>query len=153
MTSRAKAGRKGKLYYNAGTHASPSWVEVKRAKDVSVPNDKDKVEIDDRNSEEKKSVGGGRSKELSFGYTHQVGTDSVFSVLLDSYNNNTAVEFAVMDGAIGTAGSKGWRGYYEVFKLENSQELNSPMAYDVDCSLTEHEEASEIIEPDHSVVS
>jgi len=152
MTSKARAGRNGKLYYNAGTHASPSWVLITRARDVEVTNEKDDVEIDDRASAHKKSIGGGKSLGLSFGYTHRIGTDTVFAVLLDSYNAGTAVQIAAMDGLITTAGQKGWRAFYEVFKLDQSQELNSTISYEVECKLTEHEEAGAIVEPDHYVV-
>lgn len=144
-----QSGSKCKLYYNSGTHAIPSWVEIAYAQDVTVPAGKDRVEIRDRSSGYKKDIGGDRELALSFGYTYRLGIDAVYNVLKDSYENDTAVQFAVMDGNIATSGTKGWRFYGEVFGFEDKQEQNTAHTCEVEVGLTEFEEASVIIEPDY----
>lgn len=142
-------GRKSKLYVNAGTHASPSWTLIDRAQDVTVPLSKERVEQDDRSSPFKKKHGGGKEFQLNFGYTYKKGTDAVYSILLDSFLNDTAIELLELDDLVSVTGAKGWRGYMEVFGFEKGQELNNTVSIDVECELTEHEEGGSVVEPDH----
>ena len=148
----SKTGRKARMYYNAGTHASPSWVEITRAGDVSVALGKEQVELKDRGSDWKKDLAGHKELSISFDLTYLSGANSVYAVMLDSYVADTPVEFAVMDGDITVSGTAGWRAYCTVFGFEKSEEQGSAMANAVELHLTEFEEAAVIVEPDHYII-
>jgi len=77
----------------------------------------------------------------------------VFDALLDSFLNDTEIEFAIMDGAIGTSGSQGLRAYMQVFDFPYSQELENLESFDVGLDLTPFEESGSEIDPDWFEVS
>lgn len=137
-----------KLYYNSATHATPTWVEVKRAKDVSVPLSKDEADTSRRESKWKFSKGAQREGALEFGYQYKSGADTVFDMLLDSFLNGTAVQFAVMDGDITASGNQGLRAFMEVFDFPHDEPLADGVVYNIGLKLTDHEESSALVEPD-----
>ena len=145
MTTRV--GHEQKLYYNTGTNASPTWVLVKRAIDVSVPFAKGRADVSRRESKWKKERGAQIELGLEFGYLYRTGTDTVWAALLDSALNGTPIEFAVMDGLIATSGSRGWRAYYEVMDFPTEENLVDSKKYNVTCAHTDKEESSTLIEP------
>jgi predicted secreted protein len=153
MTATKLIGRDAKAYYNTGTHAAPAWSEMKRIKDLSIPFAKGEVDILDRESGWKKTVGGQKEFAVSFVYNEKVSAaDAAFDKLWDSYLIGTAVEMAFMNGSIAVAGKKGFRGYFEVFEMERSEELEGICSWDISIKLTEHEEAGAVVEPDRYTV-
>ena len=116
-------GKDAKLYYNTGTFASPTWVEITRAIDVSVSLGKNDASISSRESEWEQMGGGLKTAEVEFDYLHAVGADTVFDALLSAYLNDTVTEFAAMDGAIATSGNQGLRAYCIVFSMDYDQSL------------------------------
>lgn len=118
MAEGSTVGRTHKAYLNSATHASPTWVELKRIRDATINPDKTKVEIASRESAWNKKKGGMKVLSAEMTYLRKKkAADSNFNTLLDSFLNGTAVELAFMDEAIATSGAEGWRGYYEVFTL------------------------------------
>ena len=146
-------GKDCKLYYNTGTRASPTWVEIKKARDVAANAGKGEADVSNRESSWKKDMSALKTLEVNFGYTHKRGTDTVFAALLAQYLNDTNVEFAVMDGDITYIGAKGWRAFYQCFTLNQTQELENGSVWEVGIKPTWHEESSTIAEPLWLVVS
>lgn len=142
-----KVGHETKLYYNSGTNATPTWVLIKRGKDVSVPFDKSRADVSRKESKWKKERGAQLELGLEFGYVYKAGTDTVWTALLDSALNGTALEFAIMDGLITASGARGWRAYYEVMGFPTEEPLTDAKTYQVTCAHTDHEEAGALIEP------
>lgn len=142
-------GRKCKFYANTGTHATPVWVEIKRAMDVNVDGlEKNEINVQDRSSEWEAGGGGAKKVAVSFGYLYKPGTDTVFDLLLDSFLNDTQYEFAVLDGDVSTSGSKGIRFFGIVFSFPYSQELEAGQKLDVKVSLAREEEGGNLVDPD-----
>src|SRR5512136_2388869 len=89
-------GKDCKLYLNTGTHATPTWVEVKKAINVSANLGKGEADVSARFSGWKLTKGALKELEITFTYRHKRGTDTVFDSLLSAYLNDTPREFAVM---------------------------------------------------------
>ena len=67
------AGRKCKLYRNTASYATPTWVEIEEAKDVTRTMSTDQVEEGDRSSPFKKYDDGLIDWEISFNMTYRNG--------------------------------------------------------------------------------
>lgn len=146
-------GRKAKLYYNTGTHASPTWVEMPRVINASVSLSKGEVENIYRGSNWKKLLAGLKEGSLKIDYNLKNGADTVLTALTNSFFNDTDFELAVMDQAISNSGARGFRAYMQVFSDENAQEIEGKQTKAFELKLSEHEENSAVIEPDLYVVS
>lgn len=149
----SKVGHECKAYYNSATHASPTWVEMKRAIDVSVDLSKGEAEASRRESSWKLTRGGLKELGVEFGYRWKPGGDTVFDALWSSFLNNGAVEMFIADGAAATAGTEGIRAFVEVMGMPYDQSLEETQVVNVSAKLTDWEEASALVEPDWYVVS
>lgn len=153
MTKTKNRGRDERLYYNTGTHASPSWVWMKRTINRTVSLGKGEINFQDQESDWEKTLGAAKKLGLQFGYREKISAaDSVFAAIWDSYLNGTPIEVAAMAGNIATAGVKGFRAFIEVMELEQTAELEGMTEWSVSTKLTEHEEAGSIVEPDRYTV-
>ena len=148
LTQAPVVGKDCKLYYNTGTHAVPVWVEVKHAINVSANLGKGEADASARYSGWKLTKGALKELEITFGYRHKQGADTVFDALLAAYLNDTAIEFAVMDAAISETGAQGPRAFCEVMSMNLSQELEGTSEYEVTIKPTFHEESGTLVEPD-----
>jgi hypothetical protein len=144
----AVVGKDCKLYYNTGTHATPTWVEIKDAQDVSLPLEKGKAETSSRRSKWKYFGAGLIEAGIDFDYLHNKGADTVFDALLDSFVNSTVKEFAAMDQAIATSGAQGLRFFGQVFQLNPSQQLEEGTKHSLNIAPSRHEESGALVEPD-----
>lgn len=151
MGVKAVVGQEAKLYRNTGTHATPTWVEMKRAIDVSITSTKDKADTSRRESSVKRQKGAMKDLGIEFGYRYKRGTDADWDALWDSFWNGTPIEFAVMDGDIGTTGNKGLLMYCEVFDFPSDEPLSESKTYNVGVAPTDYEEADVLIEPEKYV--
>lgn len=88
------------VYDEIADWASPTWVPVDNAVDVSQPGiTKTSIDLPSRGSGGWNPKGAGlKSMDLSFGYLYHAGTDPVFAALKDSFLNDTVLAFAVLDG-------------------------------------------------------
>jgi hypothetical protein len=148
LTEGEKVGKDCKLYYNTGTHAAPSWVLMGRVRDVSVPLSKGEADVSRRESGWRLTKGALKENGLEFGYVYKSGTDTVFDMLLDSFLNDTAVEYAVMDDLITESGAQGLRCFMEVFEFPYDQALEEGQIFNVSLKGTPVEEASTLVQPD-----
>jgi len=138
------------LYYNTGTHATPVWVEIERAMDVDVtPFSKGKAEQKTRVSKFNFKRGTYIELGVAFGYDYEPGgSDTVFAALLDSFLNNTPIEFWAADGLAATVGTAGPRMVCEVFECPMGQKLEETGKFDIAAEITRVTEGGELIEPD-----
>jgi len=141
-------GKDCKLYYNSGTHATPTWNEITKAINVSANLGKGEADVSSRETSWKLSKGALKELEISFTYRHKAGTDTVFDVLLAAYLADTAIEFAVMDAAITEAGAQGPRAFCEIFSMNETQELENAVEYEFTLKPTYAAESGEMVEPD-----
>lgn len=145
----AIVGRACKLYLNGGTHAAAVLALMKSVSGVKLARPKGEVSLKDRMSPNEKFLAGYRSSNLQFSYTYRVGVaDAVYAALLDSYTADTPIELYVLRGLSSVSGVSGWRAYYQAFKMDESQEEEGVVKFDVELKLTEYAENDVIIEPD-----
>jgi hypothetical protein len=121
----ARLGLNAKCYRNTGTYGTPTWTEMKNIRDATLGDQMSEADVTRRAS------GGFREteptiRELSFDYDAvNIESDTEVAAVLTAYAARTAIELAIMDGDIVTAGSKGVRASFKVFKRERSEELEN----------------------------
>jgi hypothetical protein len=105
-----KAGVDCILSRNTGTYASPAWNLIDGCTDV-------KLEVSRKLAEIFRRAGGGWKEVVSVGRELKLTVtlpydtaDADFVALKAAFIANTTIEFAVADGAIGTAGTTGSGG-------------------------------------------
>lgn len=141
-----------KLYYNSGTYASPTWVEIVNAKDVTVPLTKGEADTSRRGTEWKTRRGTLKDASIDFQLVQEDG-DAAFTALLNSFLNNTPIELLALNGPVGTVGSEGLRATCEVFNFQDAQALESAVVYDVSAKPTPAKDGSgNAIDPEWFVV-
>jgi len=148
LVERPVVGQECKLYYNTGTHASPTWVEVTRAINVNVSISKSEADQASRTSSWRKSRGALKDLEISFTYRKKQGTDTVFDALQAAALAGTVYEYAVLDGAATLAGVQGIRAFCELMTLNNGQDLEASEEVEFTAKPTYHEESSAEVDPD-----
>lgn len=108
MANTPRVGLDCKLYRNTATYASPTWNEVTVASDVTIPMEADAPEARSRASVLKQYLVAAIDTGVEFEILYDPAGDD-FAVLQGAFFGRTSVEFAVMDGAIATAGTQGLR--------------------------------------------
>jgi hypothetical protein len=147
LTPAPVVGKDCKLYINTATRATPTWVEVKSAINVSANLGKGEADVSARFSGWKLTKGALKELEISFTYRHKAGADTVFDSLLSCYISGTPKEFAVMDAAITESGAQGPRAFCEVISMNVTQELEGSQELELTLKPTYYEEASVLCEP------
>ena len=108
----AYSGKDCYLYYNSGTHATPTWVEIKRARNITfnIGNDLNDVEFHGTNNGSQ-IVGYSRCNG-SFEYVRRTGGttgDSVYGFLYNAMMDGDFVDICCLDGEAAASGATGWR--------------------------------------------
>jgi hypothetical protein len=147
------AGRSCKAYYNTGTHATPVWVEIARGQDFSIDPTAETAEAAMRGSKWKKSFPTHLGLAATFGYLKKDGADTVYNALVAAFTGQTAMEFAFMDAAIATTGSKGWRAFFLVTGVKDDQAMGNAQAYEFSLAHALAEETGTVVDPDFYTVS
>lgn len=109
LTKGGYSGRETKLYYNSATYASPTWVEIVRARNVQKNRGKETSEIEFHGGGTKASIAGYPVFSGSFEYVRKAGTDSVYTALETHREAGTIVDLVHLNGTILLDESKGWR--------------------------------------------
>ena len=108
LTRGAYSGRETFLYYNSATNASPTWVEVPRARNIQTNRGPALTEVEFHGAAETASIPGYKKFSGSFEYVRRKGTDAVYAALIAARDDGDIVELVHLNGAIDTA-SVGWR--------------------------------------------
>jgi hypothetical protein len=116
------SGRDAKLYHNSGTVASPTWTEIKEARDLSLSMTAEEFDVSDRNTKFKLYDHGGIDVEIC---------ETIRGLFL----SGCGAEFALMSNTISGANgaAEGIRGGFKVFT--NSMEFPLADGMTVDISL------------------
>lgn len=152
-TERPMTGLECKLYYNATTHASPTWTEITRAINVSFTCSKGEADQSSRVSDWKMTKGTLKDLQITFTYRKKQGTDTVFDALIAAVFADTVMEYAVLDGASTLAGVQGIRAFCEIMSVGNTQDLEGSEEVEFTLKPTYKEESSAVVEPDWYEVS
>lgn len=127
MSERPIAGFECALYVGGGG----GWLEIKNAKDVSLPDSTEAIDVSARYSKAKKYIAGMSDGSIEFGYQYIKGADPVFALLQSHYASRAPLEFAAADGDIAASGSVYSRDWYVITKFERSEELNGSLVYNI----------------------
>lgn len=148
LVERPVTGLECKLYYNTGTHASPTWTAISKAINVSFSISKGEADQSSRSSTWRKSKGTLKDLEITFSYRKKQGTDTVFDALIAAAIADTVQEYAMLDGAVTEAGAQGIRAFCEIMGVGNTQDLESSEEVEFTLKPTYHEESSAEVDPD-----
>ena len=141
-----KLGMEGKLYYNAGTYATPDWKELKNVKDVTLNMEKGEADVTTRgNAGWRATVGTLKEGSLEFEMVWDT-EDEGFAALQAAWFGDTPVEMAVMDGPVATSGSQGLRATMSVISFSRKEPLEEAMSVSVSVKPTYAEHAPEWME-------
>lgn len=130
-----RIGLECKLYRNTGTYASPTWVEIVNARDVTVPLTKGEADTSSRASSWKTRKGTLKDASIDFQLVQKDG-DASFAALLDSFLDGSPIELLVLNGTTADTAAQGLRATVEVFQFQESQPLENALVYDVSCKPT-----------------
>ncbi|MEM8739466.1 MAG: phage tail tube protein [Planctomycetota bacterium] len=126
-----KLGYQAKLYRNTGDYASPSWVEITNAKDVTTNLEKGEADVTTRGNQGWRATAA-TLKDLQIEFQMIYDTDDAsYGALEAAFFNDEIVEIAVADGAIETAGTKYLRASMEVFNFSRSEQNEEAITVDV----------------------
>ena len=148
MSDRPIAGFECALFYKDGAN----WNEIKNAKDVSLPDSTEAIDVSARYSAAKKYIAGMSDGSIEFGYQYIKGTDPVFDALQARYLSREPIEIAAADGVIAENGTVYSRDWYVVTKFERTEELGGSRVYSVTLQPTVVFESGNIVERSFHVV-
>ena len=148
MPDRPIAGIESALFYKGGAN----WKEVENAKDVSLPDSTEAIDVSARYSRAKKYIAGMSDGSIEFGYQYIKGTDAVFDALQTHYLSREPIEIAAADGPIAENGTVYSRDWYVVTKFERTEELGGSRVYSVTLQPTVVFESGNIVERSFHVV-
>lgn len=133
VTAGEQLGLNAKTYYNTGTHGSPTWVEITRAKEVSIPIKGNEAKIDSRASGYQFFLKGLIEVGLELGYMYTRGTDTVWTALITNALARvpTPIEFWCGDDTITLVGARGIIFTGNVFGFDQDQPLEEGITHKV----------------------
>lgn len=148
LVQRPVTGGECKLYYNAATHASPTWTLIPKAINVSFSLSKGEADQSSRSSTWRKTKGTLKDLEITFTYRKKQGTDAVFTALIAAAIAGTVLEFAVLDGVNTEAGVQGIRAFCEILSVGDTEDLEASQEMEFTLKPTYKEESDVEVDPD-----
>jgi hypothetical protein len=143
-----------KLYYNSNTNASPTWVLLDRVVNVSCDSSATTAPTTNRSSKfETEEVVTVKLGPLTFDYQILSAVDADFNALRAAWLAKAKYQFAMMDGAIDTAGSEGWKAYFQITKCTVTEDDGGVRRASFEAVPTAFYESSALVEPAWLVVS
>ena len=131
-----------KFYRNSGSYGSPDWVEIDNVKDLTLNLDKDETDVTTRASGGfKEFVDGLIDASIEFSMLWDTA-DTNFTAIRTAFFAKTAVEFLILDGDEGTAGSQGLRVTCMVKGFTRNEALGEALMVDVNIRPTKNANAA-----------
>lgn len=109
LTRGAYSGKETVLYYNSADYETPTFVEIKRARNVQKNRGPALTDIEFHGAEETGAIPGYRAFNGSFEYVRRNGVDTVYDALLEAQENGDIVDLVHLNGLITGEESVGWR--------------------------------------------
>lgn len=119
--ARVRLGINCKLYYNAGSYATPTWTEIAPVKDLDV------TLIMSETDNTTRAEGGAIASEPTLlgmevtGMIRHDDEDAGFLVMDNAFFQRTAKEYLVHNAANTSENSRGFRSYMKIFNWNQSQ--------------------------------
>jgi hypothetical protein len=141
-----KLGLDAKLFRNTGSYASPTWVEVKNVKDLTLTLQAGEADVTTRgNNGWRATVATLKDGTVDFEMVWDAG-DADFVAFRDAFLDNEPIELAVMDGPItgtGSSGSQGLRASFAVTGFSRNEPLEEAITVPVSIKPTYSENPPE----------
>lgn len=136
-----------RLYYNSATDASPTWVEIAKAKDVSWPISWGEAETNARDNEFSTAEPTLGAIELTFGYQYERGADTVYDALIAMAVARSAKQFACADDDIATVGCRYLKFFGKCFGVGQDEPLEGVRVNEFTVKPCRHYESSALKKP------
>lgn len=131
-----KLGLDAKLYRNTADYASPTWVEVKNVKDLTLNLEASEADVTTRgNAGWRATLAALKDGSIEFEMVWDTADDD-FTAIKDAYFGSTGIEFAVMDGDITTVGTQGLRALMAITNFSRSEPLEEAISVSVNAKPT-----------------
>lgn len=113
-----------KAYRNTGTYGSPTWAELDFAKSVNINFAGTVAEVTSRASIWKKFLKGQIDASVSIESLYDASDTDLAALMTEGEGRDgTPMEFAFMDAAIATSGTKGYRITCEIVSVDRPEQL------------------------------
>lgn len=131
-----------KLYRNSASYGTPTWVEIDNVKDLTLNLDKDETDVTTRASGGfKEFVDGMIDASVEWSMLWDTA-DANFTAIRTAFFAKTAVEFLILDGDEGTAGSQGLRVTCMIKGFTRNETLGDALMVDVNIRPTKNANAA-----------
>ena len=131
--SKNRIGRLSKLYFNTGTYASPTWIEVDKIGDVDIDDAASTSDSDSRESGNTKTIGGNDKFAIKFEYGKVRGiADAAYSEINTSRRTKDCIDTLALDGDVTEEGSEGLRGPFWVTTKNKKEPVNDKEVYSIE---------------------
>lgn len=107
LTRGAYSGKETKLYYNSASHATPTWVEIVRARNIQINRGPALGDVEFHGGQSSTSVPGYAKFNGSFEYVRRRGVDAVYNALITARDNQAILHVRHLNGPIVTVGVTG----------------------------------------------
>jgi TP901-1 family phage major tail protein len=126
-----KLGLDAKLFRNTGTFATPTWNEITNVRDVTLNLEAGEADVTTRgNNGWRATVATLKDGSIEFEMVWDSADDD-FTSIRDAFLNKTAIEMAVMDGAMVTPGSQGLRASFMITSFSRNEPLEEAITVGV----------------------
>lgn len=122
----AYAGKETILYYNSATYASPTWVEIGRARNVQTNRGVTLSEVETHGAAETGNVPGYKKFSGSFEYARKLGADTVYDALIAARDSGDILDICHLNGTVALDASKGWRAPVLLGESSGTDNGNDP---------------------------
>jgi aryl-phospho-beta-D-glucosidase BglC (GH1 family) len=146
-------GKNAKAYYNTATYTTPTWVEIPKIQDLSVPLSKNMVDLPSREIDWSVKGAGLKTMQVTFGYLMVSGADTVFDALLDSFISDTPIGMAFMNGAIATSTNQGMRAYLVASGMDEDQGLEEGLSHAFTFDIVRFNDSGTLRNPEWYIIS
>lgn len=119
-------GLDAKMYRNTGTYGSPTWTEMTNVRDVTFNLDKGEANVTTRGSKWELVKFTLKKAGVDFEMIWDT-SDSSFAAILAAWLADTDMEFLILDGPVGTAGSQGLRATMSIKSVSRSEPLEDAL--------------------------
>jgi hypothetical protein len=141
-----KVGNDLKLYYNAGTDASPTWTEMTMVGDVTVNLGVNPAEVDLRISTWLMNLPSKLTASFDVSMANDIG-GTVYDALRAIAFARTATQFASANANIATSGTEYFKAFCFFASFPWGQPTQEMSSHDVTLELAYHEESGSLVEP------
>lgn len=141
-----KVGNDMKFYYNTGTDATPTWVEINMIGDLTVDINIGEAEVDLRVSNWLMNLPSKLSGAFNVTFANDVG-GTVFDALRAFALGRTQAQYASANAAIATSGTNYFKAFCFFSAFPWAQQTQQMSSHDARLSLGYTEESGSLVEP------